>query len=119
MVHNAAGTQLPEKIHGLFDRNGVSNADIHAATLLKRTSTVDSNQLTTNIEKRPTRVTRVDGSIGLNAIAIFENRTTWVLVSTNTTNQTIRDGGLEIGGQHKWVSCSKAPLSNSDLVAIA
>ena len=103
----------------MFDRDCVTDPHVDTTTLLKGTTAIDPNQLASHVKQRSAGIAWIDGSIGLNAIAVFQDRVARVLVPTHPANQAVGNGRLKVRRQDEWVARSKAPLPNANIIAVA
>ena len=102
----------------LIERNGVSPANIDPPSFFKRATPVDSNEVAVFVEQRATGIAWVDGGICLDAIGIFKERASWVLVAMNSGNDSIGYGWIEVSGQKKGVADRKAPVAHANFVTV-
>ena len=89
VIDDPAAMQHAEEILDLVDRDGVADADAHAAAFLERAAAVDADQASLGVEQRAARVARVDRGVGLQAVGVFQQRAGGELVAMHAGNDAI------------------------------
>ena len=119
MIDNPAAAEVPEEVLDLVDGDGVAHADVDSPTLLERTAAVDADQLAGGVEQGAAGVAGVDRSVGLDAVGVFQQRPRRVLVAVDAGNKPVGDGRLKIGRQQERIADGEAPVTDTQLVAVA
>ena len=118
MIDKVPSTQMTHEVFNLIDGDGITHTRIDARSFIERTPTIDANQLCIHVEKRPTRITGVDGSIDLDAIGVFEHPFFRILIAMRATHQTESYGGGKVGGQHERISHCDREIAYLNFVAV-
>ncbi len=118
MVRDPTAVQVAEEILDLVDRNGIADADVHAASLFERAAAVDADQPPLGIEHRPARVARIDRGVGLQTIGIFQNGAGGILIAMHAGDHAVSHGRPKIGGQQERIADREAPIAHANPVAV-
>src|SRR3954469_2217445 len=98
MIDNAAAPEHSDESLDLIDRNCVTDADIHAAALFKRSTAINADEESRRIEHWAARIAGIYRGIRLQAVGVFKERAGWILVTMHSRENAIRDRGLEVVG---------------------
>src|SRR4051812_12354004 len=96
VVDNAAAPEYSDKSLDLIDGNRITDADIHAAALFKRSTAINADEESRRIEHRTARIAGIYRGIRLQAVSVFKERAGWILVPMHSRENAIRDRGLEV-----------------------
>src|SRR3954451_13720862 len=118
MIDDASALEAAQEILDLIDRDGIADADVDAAAFFKTSTAVDSDEVAISIKKRPARIARIDGGIGLDAVGVFQERAGGWLVAMGPGNDAKGHGRLQIGREKEWIADGKTPVADFHIVAI-
>ena len=118
VIDDPAALQAAEEILDLVDRDGVADADVHAAALFEAAAAVDADQFAVGVEQRAAGVAGVDRGVGLDAVGVFQQRAGRLLVAVRAGDDAVGHGRLKIGGQQERIADGEAPVADLHLVAV-
>ena len=119
MIDDPPAAQRAEEPLDLTDRDGIAHAHIHPAPFLERAAAVDADQAALGVEQRAARIARIDGSVGLDAVGVFQEGPGRRLVAVDPGNDAIGHRRLQIGSQQEGVAHDKDPVAQSHGVGVA
>ena len=77
MSHQQPGSQSGDESANLVDRNRVAQSNVEATALppdgplpVRRNAPVDADDSSRFVKQRPTRIARIDGRVGLDAVGV-------------------------------------------------
>ncbi len=118
MIDQPATAEHAHEVLDLIRADRIADSNVHTTSFLKRTTTVDADDFAGKVKEWSTRVPWIDGCVRLNAVGILEQRACRILVTIHAADDSQRDGGLQVAGEHKRITSSEDPLADADRVAI-
>ncbi len=119
VVDNPARAKVTQKIADLIDRDRVAGARVHSAALRNRDAAVNTDQFAGPVEERSAGIPRIDGRVDLQAVGVFQNRISRVLITVDAAHDAVSRRRLKIGGEQKGVSEHIDPVAGADGIAVA
>ena len=80
---------MAEEVLDLVDRDGIADADVHAAALFERAAAVDADQPALGIEQRAAGVAGIDRGVGLQAVGVFQQRAGRILIAMHAGDDAV------------------------------
>src|SRR5262245_16870857 len=119
MVDDATALEQADEALDLVDRNCVADANVHAPALFERAAAVNADQFAIGIEEWAAGVTRVNGSVRLKAVGIFEQSARWELIAVDAGEDAVGDGRFEVFGEQKRIADNVHPLADAAGIAVS
>ncbi len=118
VVNHSAAMQITEKVLRLPNRNRIPDPDVHPTPLLEGRPADDPQQVAVHIEQRTTRIPGVDRRVGLQAIAVLQQRPRRILVPADPAQNPKAHARLQIRRQQKRVPDRHAPIPRLGTAAV-